>query len=163
MSPRPQLQATDDDAPRRSGDRRQSLWHALWVGSFHQRRRGARRREDRSLTATDWHHPQWLAVGMLILVLCCADALLTLTLINHGASEINPFMQPLVTGNGRSFALWKFGLTASGVVVLILLARIRAFGRWPVGPLLYAVLFGYALLIGYELWLLESAIGPDWL
>jgi len=100
---------------------------------------------------------------MLILLLCCADALLTLTLINYGASEINPFMQPLVTGNGRSFALWKFGLTAGGVIVLILLARIRAFGGRQVGPLLYAVLLGYGLLVAYELWLLDSRVGPDWL
>ena len=36
---------------------------------------------------------------MGILILCAADALLTLTLISHGASEINPFMDPLVRGS----------------------------------------------------------------
>jgi hypothetical protein len=39
-------------------------------------------------------------------------------------------------------------------VLLTLLSRIRAFGRMPVGLLLYAVLAGYAVLIGYELHLL---------
>ena len=59
---------------------------------------------------TDWFHPQWLAVGILILLLCGADALLTLTLISRGAVEVNPVMDPLVRGSGQSFALWKFVL-----------------------------------------------------
>jgi len=71
------------------------------------------------MVVTDWFHPQWLAVGMLILLLCSADALLTLTLISHGAVEVNPLMAPLVTGSGTGshldalavIALWgAFGL-----------------------------------------------------
>lgn len=132
------------------------MLRALWVGNFHRRRRGARREEDRSLVSSDWHHPQWLAVSILILLLCIADAILTLTLMNEGAREVNPLMQPLVAGSSRSFALWKIGLTAAGVVLLVLMARLRAFGRLPVGGILYAVLMGYGGLIGYELWLLNQ-------
>jgi Domain of unknown function (DUF5658) len=116
---------------------------------------GPRREGDRSLTAVDWHHPQWLAVSILILLLSCADAFLTLTVINLGAEEVNPFMRPLVTGSGRSFALTKLLLTAMGVVILTLLARLRAFGRLPIGAILYAVLTLYVVLVGYEIWLLE--------
>ena len=75
---------------------------------------------------TDWFHPQWLAVGILILLLCGADALLTLTLMSHGATEINPLMDPLVRGPGQSFAAWKFALTSMGVVILTLLAQPEA-------------------------------------
>jgi len=117
---------------------------------------GPRRGDDRSIANSDWHHPQWLAVSILILLMCIADALLTLTLMDDGASELNPVMEQLLEGPGRSFALWKIGLTASGVVVLVLLARLRTLGRIPVGAILYVVLGGYGTLIAYELWLLSQ-------
>ena len=104
---------------------------------------------------TDWFHPQWLGVAILILLLCCFDAVLTLTLINHGAYEVNPFMAPLVEGAGRGFALVKVGLTAVGVVFLTILARLRIFGR-SVGYVLYLILAGYLTLVGYELFLLRN-------
>jgi len=40
------------------------------------------------------------------------------------------------------------GLTSGGIVMLILLAQIRVFGRIPVSFLLYTVLLGYAGLVG---------------
>lgn len=143
----------------RGQDRRTSTLHALWSGSFHRRRRHARRDADVRLTAIDWHHPQWLAVAMLILLLCCVDAVLTLTLIGAGGSEVNPFMRPLVGGDAATFTYWKFGLTAGGVVLLVLMARARVFGRLPVGPILYGVLTAYVVLVGYELWLVNHGMG----
>lgn len=108
---------------------------------------------------TDWFHPQWLATAIIILILSTVDAVLTLALISRGAIEINPLMEPLVRGSGRSFALWKLGLTSIGVVVLTMLARLRVFGRLAVGSFLYLVLGGYLLLVGYELSLLRSVPG----
>jgi len=136
-------------------ERRRSILRALWRGNFDRRRIAPRRDGERHVVVTDWFHPQWLAVAMLILLLCGADAILTLTLINVGANEINPLMDPLVRGSGHSFALWKFGLTATGVVVLTLLARLRYFGR-AVGWVLYGVLGMYCVLVGYELFLLRN-------
>ena len=104
---------------------------------------------------TDWFHPQWLAVGVTVLLLSVADALLTITLIAHGAIEVNPLMDPLVRGSGHSFAYWKVGLTAFSVVVLILLARLRVWGR-TVGTILYVTLAGYIALVVYELFLLRN-------
>jgi hypothetical protein len=143
-------------AVNRGPDRRRSTLRALWVGNFHRRRMGPRREDDRGLASSDWHHPQWLAVSILILLLCTADALLTLTLLSDGAREINPLMEPLVGGPGRGFALWKIGLTAVGVILLVLMARLRTLGRLPVGAILYVVLAGYSSLIGYECWLLSQ-------
>ncbi|MDW8258811.1 MAG: DUF5658 family protein [Gammaproteobacteria bacterium] len=141
---------------RRNGpDRRQKTLLALWRGSFQRRRRGPRRATDRGIAAVDWHHPQWLAVALLILLLSVSDAVLTLTLVSLGASELNPIMEPLVLGNGRAFAWWKWFLTSAGVVTLVVLARLRAFGGFPIGAILYAILVGYVLLIGYELWLVD--------
>ncbi len=105
---------------------------------------------------TDWFHPQWLVTAILILLLCAADAFLTLTLLARGATEINPVMAPLVTGSGHSFAFVKLGLTILGVVVLTALARLRVFGSMAVGVVLYAVLGGYLVLVGYEIWLLRN-------
>ena len=95
-----------------------------------------------ALRCTDWYAPQWLAAALLILILCVADALITLALLGHGAHEANPLMDTIVHGDGRSFVAFKFGLTATGVVLLILLARVRAFGRLPVSMFLYSVLAG---------------------
>ncbi|MDB6089949.1 MAG: hypothetical protein JWN85_2733 [Gammaproteobacteria bacterium] len=110
------------------------------------------------VSGRDWHHPQWLAVAMLIVLFSCADAFLTLTLIDHGAYEVNPLMAPLVGGSALAFAMVKIGLTAGGVVLLTLLARMKAFGRIPVSLLLYTVLAGYGVLVLYEFRLLQAAL-----
>ena len=140
---------------RARNERRRSVLRALWHGNFARRRHAPRRTDERHFAVTDWFHPPWLAVAIGILVLCAADALLTLVLISHGASEINPLMDPLVRGSGHSFGYWKIGLTAMGVVILTLLARVRYWGR-AVGTILYVVLAGYAVLVGYELFLLRN-------
>jgi Domain of unknown function (DUF5658) len=143
---------------RRGPDRRKEVLRALFYGSFNPRRRGPRREGERSVSAVDWHHPQWLAVAMIILLLSCADACLTLALMDQGAYEINPLMAPLVGGSPLAFTLVKIGLTAGGVVTLTVLARVRAFGRVPVSLVLYSVLAGYGLLLVYELRLLEATL-----
>lgn len=161
------MDAEDSKAPRpraglperRRGERRSQILRALFYGSFRPRRRGPRRADERLVTALDWHHPQWLAVSMLIVIGSCTDALLTLILVERGiATEANPLMAPLVGPNsGLAFALVKVVLTAAGVVLLTQLARIRAFGRIPAGMFLYLVLAIYGVVIGYELHLLNSA------
>ena len=129
---------------------------ALLHGSFRPRRRGPRRADESAVSAVDWHHPQWLAIAMLIVVFSCTDALLTLVLLERGAYEANPMMAPLVAGSAAAFAVVKIGLTAGGVVLLTQLARLRAFGGVPVGVLLYLVLALYGALIAYEFGLLNA-------
>ncbi|HYC08451.1 MAG TPA: DUF5658 family protein [Steroidobacteraceae bacterium] len=109
------------------------------------------------MSAVDWHHPQWLAIAVLIVTFSCSDAFLTLMLLEQGAYEVNPLMAPLLLqGSAVAFAVVKIGLTASGVVLLTQLARIRAFGRVPVGFVLYTVLALYGALIVYEFHLLNG-------
>ncbi|HEV7716576.1 MAG TPA: DUF5658 family protein, partial [Steroidobacteraceae bacterium] len=131
-------------------------FRSLLHGSLQPRRHGPRRDGELRFSSVDWHHPQWLAVAMLTLLLSVADAFFTLTLLQRGAYEANPFMEPLVHGSPLVFAIIKIGLTAGGVVVLIVLARARLFGSIPVSFILYGVLFAYAVLVGYEYWLLET-------
>lgn len=159
MSNAPDAGAVADDAERRNGpERRRRTLYSLFYGNFNPRRRSPRRTDARSLSDLDWHHPQWLAVATLIVVLSCVDAALTLSLMSHGAYEVNPLMAPIVGGSPLVFTLIKVGLTAGGVVLLTLAARIRAFGRIPVSFLLYAVLVGYGTLVVYELKLLEETL-----
>jgi hypothetical protein len=143
---------------RSAPDRRKRVFYSLIYGSFNPRRRNARRTDARSLRDLDWHSPQWLAVAMLIVLLSCVDTVLTLTLLEHGAHEVNPIMAPIVGGSALVFTLVKVTLTAGGVVLLTLAARMKAFGKIPVGFLLYAVLIAYGCLIVYELRLLEETL-----
>jgi hypothetical protein len=146
------------DERRRNNDRRRRTLHSLFYGSFNPRRRAARRSDAFSLRDLDWHPPHWLAVAMLITLFSCVDAALTLTLLEHGAYEVNPFMAPIVDGSPLLFTLIKVGLTAGGVVLLTLAARMKAFGRIPVGFLLYGILLTYGCLVVYELKLLEETL-----
>lgn len=150
-----------NEGERRHGaDRRTHNLHALVAGNFNPRRRGLRRVHDQNIAATDWHQPQWLAVALSIVLLSVADALLTLTLLQHrGVLEENPIMAVLLKGDWSYFAAVKIGLTAAGVVLLTALARVRAFGRVPVGALLCGLLVVYVGLVGYEIWLLQSVAG----
>lgn len=149
------MQVKPRESERRHSERRTHVLRALMQGSLHPRRRGPRRAGERTVSSVDWHHPQWLAVAILIVICSCADALLTLVLIEHGAYEVNPVMAPLVGGSALAFALVKVGLTALGVVLLTQVARLRAFGSVPVGVFLYTVLALYAALLVYEIRLLN--------
>jgi Domain of unknown function (DUF5658) len=147
-----------DAAPeRRRSDRRRHGLRALVEGNFKRRRHGPRRADERAVSAVDWHHPQWLAIAIFIVAFSAGDALLTLALVERGATEANPLMAPLVAGSPVAFALTKIGLTAGGVVLLTQLARIRAFGWIPVGLLLYSTLALYGALLVYEIHLLNAA------
>jgi Domain of unknown function (DUF5658) len=141
---------------RISVERRRRHFYALWLAGRAQRRRNPRRDGQRQLAGVDWYSSHWLGVAVLIVLLSGVDAILTLTLLAHGAIEANPIMAPLVEGSGRGFALWKLGMTIFGVVTLILFARVRLVGRVRVGALLYAVLALYLVLITYEWMLIDS-------
>jgi len=153
--PAPSQTGLADGGDRRTGkDRRQRQWYGLIHGHSKRRRLLPRRVTEQHLAIVDWHHPQWLLVGILIVLLSVFDAFATLTLMSRGATEANPLMAPLVTGSGHGFAYWKLGLTIVGVLVLTALARIRLYGRLRVGALLYFVLFVYVCLVCYECLLL---------
>ena len=114
------------------------------------------------MSGVDWHDPQWLAVAMLIVLFSCVDAFLTLTLIDHAGElyEDESFHGGVLDeeGSALAFALVKIGLTAGGVVMLTILARMRVFGQVPVSLLLYTVLLGYGVLLWYEFRLLQEAL-----
>jgi hypothetical protein len=140
---------------RHPHDRRQRHWYGVLAGHWLRRRTEPRRPQDAHVSSTDWHDSHWLAVAVLIIVLSIMDAFMTLTLLPYGAREANPFMAKFVHGSGHSFAYWKLGLTVTGVVMLVALARVRLFGWLRAGLVLYAVLALYVGLVIYEWQMLQ--------
>ncbi len=107
----------------------------------------------------DWHASRWFAAALLVLLLSMADTMLTLVLVQHGAVEVNPLMEPFVIGNGPAFAFLKLALTASAVMILVVLTRVPTFGRLMAGPILVGAALLYTVLLGYEMWLLDRMMG----
>jgi hypothetical protein len=148
------LSATELD--RRSGsERRSTTFSAYWHGARNPRRRAGRRVTDRSYAVVDWHSPQLLIPVFTILALCVFDGVLTVTLMRHGASEMNPVMALFVPHNLLWFAFVKLALTGAGLCVLVACSRMRLFRKIPGAWLVYAVLGVYMWLVAYELRLLE--------
>jgi hypothetical protein len=136
-------------------DRRARLWGSLLHGGFNPRRRTGRRATDRYRPIVDWHDPWLFASSTLILLLCVADGLLTLRLLDGGAVEANPFMALYVYDHARRFAIVKLALTGAGVLTLVSLARFRVFRLMRASALVHLILLAYLVLVGYELMLLE--------
>ena len=150
------MSATEID--RRSGsERRSTTFAAYWHGARNPRRRDGRRATDRHYPIVDWYSPRLLIPVFTILVLCVLDGLLTVTLMKHGAAEMNPLMALFLPHNLFGFAFVKLALTGMGLCVLVACSRMKLFRRIPGEAFVYAVLGLYMWLIVYELRLLELA------
>lgn len=146
---------------RRSADRRKGTLTSLIRGNWLARRRRARRTPDEHRGYyVDHYEPEVLCLIAAIVLLSCADALLTLSLLGLGGRELNVFMALLVHIDAQTFAGWKMALTASGVLFLAVHHRFRLFRCVRVHCVLQALLLAYLLLIGYELVLLGPARAP---
>ena len=142
---------------RRSGyDRRRPTLRTFMQGGLTPRRRGGRRADD--VVLLDWHEPHLLFMAVAILLLSAADALLTLTLLANGANEINPVMNYLLVSHPQFFAAAKMTLTGMSVMILVACARATVFRVVRVSTIIRSFLLGYALLIGYECWLLKTFV-----
>jgi hypothetical protein len=139
---------------REAGDRRtHSMWSFLY-GGLRPRRRAGRRAGDEHRIFLDWHEPRVLYLALAILLMSCADALFTLNLLAVGGEELNAFMRALL-GQGVRWFLWaKIGLTAMGVVVLVVASRRLLLGRVRVLWLIRLFFVAYLVLIGWEIYLL---------
>jgi hypothetical protein len=141
---------------RRSGvDRRKLTLRSFLRGSITPRRRAGRRAGEQHLPI-DWHEPYLLFLSLMILLLSVADAFLTLTLIMGGAREANPLLAFILRDHPELFAVVKMGLTGTGVLVLVAMARARFLRIIRVASILQGLFVGYVALIAYEWWLLRS-------
>ncbi len=138
---------------RAAPDRRRRTWWSLVYGGFRPRRRSHRRLSDYSSEPTDWLESELLYLTMGILMLCTADAVLTLNLLAMGAQEANFFMAHLIERGDYLFGAAKMALTGLGLVLLVMYARFRLFKLVSVHALLRLFFFAYFGLIGYEIFL----------
>ena len=137
--------------PRVSDDRREFSWRTVFYGFTRSRRHKHRREVDEDVIFLDWHHPWlfFLAIGTMLL--SCADAFLTLQLINLGMYEANPFMQAAMNHSVLLFTSTKLALTGLGILVLVFLAKSRFLNRFRTGLFLTVFFSFYACLVCYEL------------
>ena len=160
-----QLQGTARSAARMSQERRHRaerrgrLWWSVCYGSFNPRRRAPPRRlDDSRFHSLDWHSAHLLAVAIGILLLCVADAFMTVVLLQGGAYEVNPLMAALIYRSVALFAALKMSLTGAGITLMVILARYRFLRLLRVEWVLFGVLIAYAGLITYEVWMLKGPL-----
>jgi hypothetical protein len=150
--------ASPGRSDRREGrERRRLTWWTFLRGALTPRRRAGRRGQEGCLIS-DWHEPHLLALALGILLLSVADALLTLTLLVHGAHEANPFLDWVLVHHPEKFAIVKMALTGFGVIVMVVLARATVFRVIRVSYVLHSCLAIYAGVIAWELWLLRIVV-----
>jgi hypothetical protein len=150
------LSASAREFDRRSGnERRNTRFAAYWHGARNPRRRGGRRETDLRYAVVDWYSARLLIPVFAILGLSVLDGVLTVLLMRHGASEVNPLMALFLPHNLLWFALVKLALTGAGLCVLVACSRMQLFRRIPGELFVYAVLGIYVCLVAYELRLLE--------
>lgn len=85
------------------------------------------------------------------MLLSCADAFLTLLLLERGMIEANPLMSAVMTQGVTLFTSTKLAITAFGIFVLVFLANARFFNRFRTGLFLTIFFTFYACLVCYEL------------
>jgi len=132
-------------------DRRQFNWRTVAYGFALSRRRQHRRAEDAAVVFLDWHHPWLFFLATGTMLLSCADAFLTLLLLERGMIEANPVMK-IVMGHGAGlFASTKLAMTALGIFVLVFLSKALFLNRFRTGLFLTLFFSCYACLVCYEL------------
>jgi hypothetical protein len=153
----PDTSKSDDRAiERRHHERRRFSFHSLFGALFILRRRHSRRDGDLLNKYVDWYEPWPLIASVIIILLSCLDAFLTLILLSHGAVEMNTLMDWLIKKDIRTFATAKITVTGLALFVMVMHFNFNVYKVLPVRYLLYALMSLYALLIAHEINLLRQ-------
>jgi hypothetical protein len=145
----------------RSGiDRRKRAGFSLrmFVGSGN--RRVIRRQEDQvRIFFVDQYSPVLFVTIVAILFLCVVDALLTLYLLNHGASEINPIMAYTLNAGPYAFFAAKYAMTIMATIGLFIFRGV-VIQKTNVSThsLLYLLAWIYVAVVAWELYLVYYVI-----
>ena len=143
---------SDKLADRRDPDeRREFSWRTVFFGFMRSRRHASRRDEDSGVIFMDWHHPWLFFLAVGIMLLSCADAFLTLTLMQHGMIEANPVMATMLGQSAAAFAVSKVVMTGTSILILVFLAKARFMNRFRTGLFLTFFFSVYCCLVCYEI------------
>ena len=150
---------SDKLADRRDPDeRREFSWRTVFFGFTRSRRHASRRDEDSGVIFMDWHHPWLFFLAVGIMLLSCADAFLTLTLMQHGMIEANPVMATMLGQGAAAFAVSKVVMTGTSILILVFLAKARFMNRFRTGLFLTFFFSVYCCLVCYEIVHLLAAL-----
>ncbi len=107
----------------------------------------------------DRYHQSLFGAIVLILLLSVMDAMLTIVLINHGATEINPIMGFYLELGPYIFLFVKYGLTCSGLMILLLCQNFFLKSiHIHAGALLYLVLVAFIGVVSWQIFLIHKLI-----
>ncbi len=135
---------------RAETDRRNFTWRTVFFGFTRSRRHAHRRLSDDEVVFLDWHHPWLFFLATGTMLLSCADAFLTLQLIDLGMMEVNPFMKAVMDQSTVLFTSTKLAMTGFGILTLVFLAKSRFLNRFRTGAFLTVFFSFYATLVCYE-------------
>lgn len=146
---------------RRSGkDRRRTDRRGLRLYFKGGMRENIRRKEERNKIFFADRYSQYIfGAIVLILFLSVADALLTLFLIGHGATEINPVMAFYLNIGPYAFLTVKYLLTSLSVILLLIcqnvfLRTIKIYTR----SIFYLIIATFASVVIWECYLIFDVL-----
>jgi hypothetical protein len=171
MNPQPdpvaEPAAASVPAAQPAGDRREQLdrrreptspWGALPPAG--QRMKNRRAHEHRQPYFTDRFSPSMFVCVLALVFVSLSDAGLTIYVVYGGGSEINPLMSYLLSQSVLTFVIGKYLLTVVGLPVFLIFQNHYLFNtRLRVGYLIPISVAMYAVLIGYQLILIDHRIG----
>jgi hypothetical protein len=114
------------------------------------RRRQVRRECDGHGYYVDRYEFRYLIIIAAILVLCFADAYLTLTLMRFGGHELNPVMLALMNKDIVLALVSKYVITVLCMIFFLVHKNFKFMGRFRINTLIYAVLIVYTALVSLE-------------
>ena len=138
---------------RENNERRSPTFKGFLLGCVKCQRRDQRRSDCTAHYQTDWYDTKLLIMALAILLLSVADAAMTMTLLNNGAVEVNPFMNYLLSHSIHAFIYTKLVLTSVCVFVLVAHYHSKLFNTLRVDILLTFSLMVYSTLVLYEIFL----------
>ncbi|MCK5326142.1 MAG: hypothetical protein KAJ57_09035 [Woeseiaceae bacterium] len=136
---------------RATSGRRMFTWRTVLFGFTRSRRHNLRRDADSDVIFMDWHHPWLFFLSVGIMLLSCADAFLTLLLIERGMIEANPFMAAMLGQGAATFAVSKVFMTGTSILILVFLAKTQFMNRVRTGLFLTIFFSFYCCLVCYEI------------
>ena len=151
-----------DDVQQRVGrDRRRRTLPPIRYLITAGRRRGVRRADDQHrIVILDRYSPKLFGCIVSILFLSILDALLTLYLIEHGSTELNPVMDYFLKKGPVIFSVAKYALTSFAVVIFLMVANSSVPGSnfrtqrlFPYALIAFGSVIVWEIMLVFILWL----------
>lgn len=143
---------------QRSQDRRSATpFFCPYQLGIKKGRRVHKRRSGAGPAYVDVYANHLVLCTIAIILLSAMDALLTLNILARGGVELNGLMASLIENSTEKFVHFKLTLSSLALIFLIIHHNVELTAKLQVRHLLYLILFGYIVLIGYEAALLAMS------